>query len=255
MRALWDRPVAHRGLHGPGRPENSLSALAAACEHGLPVELDVRVTSDGVAVLHHDVDLLRLCGLRLRVAEMPARAVTLLHLQGTEERVATLADALDLVAGAVPVLVDCKVAPTRRARARMLEAVLPDLRRYRGEVGVVGFDPWLFAMLREQAPRVLRGLSAGVSSYDARFPRVVRGAATPLDRFWLAAVSQPHFLTYNVARLPQPALARLRETGLPVLGWTVRDVAQLALVEGQVDNVIAEGPAMEHLLRQSALAG
>jgi glycerophosphoryl diester phosphodiesterase len=218
------------------------------------VEIDVRVTSDGVAVVHHDVDLARMCGLRVRVADLPLEAVTRLRLAGTEHRVPTLAAVLDLVGADVPVLVDCKVAPTPRDRMRMLEAVLRDVGRHPGPVGVVGFDPWLFARLREHAPQVLRGQSAGVSSYESRFPRLVKGASTPLDRFWLNGVSRPHFLTYNVDRFPQPALVRLRESGLPVLGWTLRHAARLAEVEGVVDNVIAEGEAMDQLLGRAALA-
>jgi hypothetical protein len=130
----------------------------------------------------------------------------------------------------------------------MLQAVLRDVRRHPGQVGVVGFDPWLFAQLRDRAPEVLRGQSAGVSSYDCRYPRVVSHLSTPLDRFWLNGVSRPDFLTYNIERLPQPALRRLRESGLSVLGWTARRASQLDSLAGIVDNVIAEGEAMTQLL-------
>ena len=30
--AFFERPLAHRGLHGPGVPENSLAAIRAAAE-------------------------------------------------------------------------------------------------------------------------------------------------------------------------------------------------------------------------------
>lgn len=226
-----------------------MAAVAAALAHWLPVELDVRVTADGAAVLHHDVDLQRLCGVPRRVSECSLHEVTPLRLAGSTYTVPTLAAALDLVGSDVPVLLDCKVAPTRRDRERMLRAVLRDVDRHPGPVAVVGFDPWLFARLHERAPHVLRGQSAGVVSSASRFPRLVESAATPLDRFWLNRVSRPDFLTYNVDRLPQPALARLRDSGLPVLGWTVRRTDQLAAVQGLVDNVIAEGEALQHLLR------
>jgi glycerophosphoryl diester phosphodiesterase len=254
MDALFARPVAHRGLHGRGLPENSLAAVAAAVELGLPVEIDVRVSADGVAVVHHDVDLRRLCGIGERVRDLPARELTTLRLAGTGHPIPTLAEVLDLVGTHVPVLVDCKVVPTGRERARMLGAVLRDVRPHRGRVAVVGFDPWLFARLREEAPQVLRGQSAGVSAHESPFPRAVSRAATPLDRFWLNGISQPHFLTYNLDRLPQPALARLRDSGLPVLGWTARHHADLAAVRGAVDNVIAEGEAMDRLLGGPVLA-
>lgn len=254
MEQLWERPVAHRGLHGRGRPENSLVAVDAANRLGLPVEIDVRVTADGVAVVHHDVDLRRMCAVPAPVADLPVSQVTTLRLADTEHTVPSLAAVLDLLGADTPVLIDCKVAPTRRDRSRMLQALVRDVATHPGPVAVVGFDPWLLARLGEEMPQVLRGQSAGVSSYESRCPRIACCLATPLDRFWLNGVSRPHFLTYNVDRLPQPALVRLRESGLPVLGWTVRRAAQLLAVEGLVDNVIAEGEAMDRLLTRKVQA-
>ena len=44
---LFGRPFAHRGLHGPRRPENSIAAFEAAVQAGYAIELDVRVSADG----------------------------------------------------------------------------------------------------------------------------------------------------------------------------------------------------------------
>ena len=46
--------LAHRGLHGAGRPENSIEAIRAAFELADGLETDIRVTADGVLVLCHD---------------------------------------------------------------------------------------------------------------------------------------------------------------------------------------------------------
>ena len=48
--------VAHRGYHKAGHPHNSIAALKAAQELGgvHAVELDVWITSDGVAMVNHD---------------------------------------------------------------------------------------------------------------------------------------------------------------------------------------------------------
>jgi glycerophosphoryl diester phosphodiesterase len=47
--------IAHRGAHGPGRPENSLAALERALQIGAPaVEFDVCNLADGVLVISHD---------------------------------------------------------------------------------------------------------------------------------------------------------------------------------------------------------
>ena len=46
-RAFLDTPIAHRGLHGPGRPENSLAAAEAAIEQGYGIELDIQPVAGG----------------------------------------------------------------------------------------------------------------------------------------------------------------------------------------------------------------
>ena len=48
--------VAHRGLHGPGAPENSLAAVRAAVAAGYGIEIDVQPSADGQAMVFHDDD-------------------------------------------------------------------------------------------------------------------------------------------------------------------------------------------------------
>ncbi|MEM8921520.1 MAG: glycerophosphodiester phosphodiesterase family protein, partial [Pseudomonadota bacterium] len=45
---------AHRGLWDATRPENSLAAFHAAVVAGVGIELDVRLSADGVAMVFHD---------------------------------------------------------------------------------------------------------------------------------------------------------------------------------------------------------
>jgi glycerophosphoryl diester phosphodiesterase len=53
------RVIAHRGASGD-YPENTLASFAAAREAGSPyIELDVHMTRDGVIVVAHDEDLMR----------------------------------------------------------------------------------------------------------------------------------------------------------------------------------------------------
>src|SRR4051794_38019687 len=58
---------AHRGLHGPDVPENSLAAFEEAIALGAGIECDVRLSGDGSAVVVHDSNLERSCGIRLEV--------------------------------------------------------------------------------------------------------------------------------------------------------------------------------------------
>src|SRR5215203_7518492 len=51
---------AHRGLHRPGLPENSLEAAEAAIARGFGIECDVQRSGDGQAMVFHDFELDRL---------------------------------------------------------------------------------------------------------------------------------------------------------------------------------------------------
>src|SRR5690554_1039793 len=106
--AFLARPLAHRGLHGPGVPENSLAALRAAIAAGYGVELDLQPSSDGVAMVFHDAALDRMTGRKGRVDGLTAKELGTLRLAGTGETIPTLRAFLDEVAGRVPVLVEIK---------------------------------------------------------------------------------------------------------------------------------------------------
>ena len=59
---LTARPVAHRGLHDRARGivENMPSAIDAAVAKNFSIEVDLQLTADGEAMVHHDYELGRL---------------------------------------------------------------------------------------------------------------------------------------------------------------------------------------------------
>ena len=61
--------LAHRGM-GKGRYENTLRSFKEGLSYGAHgVELDVRLTKDGVVILNHDPDLKRTMGLDVKISE------------------------------------------------------------------------------------------------------------------------------------------------------------------------------------------
>jgi len=89
------RVFAHRGLAvANGIDENTVAAFAAALELGAThIETDVQVTQDGVPVLFHDSDLLRVAGLDRKIHEVTAAELGKLTLS-EGGRVPTLREAL-----------------------------------------------------------------------------------------------------------------------------------------------------------------
>lgn len=97
--------VAHRGDWSHA-PENSLAAIYAARAFDM-VEIDVRLTSDGVPVVMHDESCLRTTGHDVTVASATADEVTTIPFPDSNETVPSLADAL--AAGAPDLLFDLDV--------------------------------------------------------------------------------------------------------------------------------------------------
>lgn len=103
--------VAHRG--DPYRVrENTLLSIRSALERGADaVEIDVRVTRDGVPVLLHDATLERLWGHDVRLDRLTHQELT----ERTEGAVPTLREAL-LVAGAHRLMLDLPGSTTDSVR-------------------------------------------------------------------------------------------------------------------------------------------
>src|SRR6266545_4718053 len=122
----------HRGASATFA-ENTLESFAAAIDSGAQaVELDVRLSADGVAVVMHDPDVSRCtdgAGLvhELTVAELKQLDAS----RGTGERAAvpTLREVLDLCSGRIGVDLEIKNIPGEPAfdspREAAVEALLP----------------------------------------------------------------------------------------------------------------------------------
>lgn len=234
---LFHPPVAHRGLWSPsGPPENSLGAFQAACEAGYGIELDVQLSSDGEAMVFHDDDLVRMTGVEGRIRDRTAADLAELRLAGTDERIPTLRETLTLIGRRAMVHVELK---TPYGEVGPLEQrVHESLIDHAGPVCVIGFNPYSHAWFADRFPGVLRGLD----SYDyKRAPHMTDAQRQSFARLEHVAIARPHFLALHVDMLPDERAAKLREEGMPIVTWTIRDPAQWESVKDHCDNLIFEG--------------
>lgn len=240
---LSEVPLAHRGLHGAGVPENSLPAFDAACEVGVGIELDVRVTADGVPVVSHDRDLRHSIGDPRLVAALTWEELEGLRLVDSDEGMPTLAAALDVVAGRVPVMVEVKNEGARAGKAEAAAAAVLEGRD--APMVVASFNPmtvrW-FSRHLSHLPRVQTG-----GSHDV-VPRFVRPM---LGRMIARGVGDPVALSWDVNRLDDLLVTAARAVGTPVVCWTVRTPADLENARAGADNVIFEMPLTPDDLRAS----
>ena len=235
--APWLRrwTYAHRGLHGAQAVENSASAFRAAIAAGYGIECDIQRSADGWPMVFHDWDFARLIGRPDRADALTAdQWRELSYLEG-EEAPIDLPVLLDLVAGAVPLLIEIKSRP-RYDVERTCLAVAECLRGYGGHHAVMSFDPRVARWFRRHAPGTVAGLVMREDDYGFTQKAWQRRLA-----LWIA---RPDFLAYHVAALPNPMAASLRRAGVPVLTWTVDSPARRAIAAAHADAPIAEGAGL-----------
>lgn len=228
---LGQQPIAHRGLHGDGVPENSRTAFERAVSAGYPVELDVRLTADGVPVVFHDESLDRLLGKTGRVDTTTWEELAGWTIHDTDEPVPQLSEVLNVVDGEVPLLVEVKNPARPGALERRVASCLDS---YDGPVAVQSFNPLVVGWFRRHRPDIPRGQLAGLE--EARGP-VTRFA---VNRLLTNVYARPDFVGYRHDHLPFPPVSRYRERGHPVLAWTVTDPTERWNVEPFVDAIIFE---------------
>jgi glycerophosphoryl diester phosphodiesterase len=229
---LIARPFAHRGLHGPGRIENSRAAFRAAIAAGHGIELDVQASADGQAMVFHDAELARLADARGAIAAWRAAELERFRLKESDETIPTLAEILALIGGRVPLLIEVK-APSR-AVAGLCRNVAAALEAYIGPVGVMSFNPEVGHWFARHAPARLRGLVVTEQK------KGLRGLAERPLALWR---SRADFLAYDIRDLPSRFADAQRAKGMPVLTWTVRTLADRARAAEHASQIIYEQAA------------
>jgi len=212
--------IAHRGASAYAA-ENTLEAAIKAFELGADaVEVDVRLSRDGVLVAFHDEGLERLAGLKARVRDLSYSELASIKLR-CGGRVARLEEVLRLAEGRGWLVVDLK-------EPGLEEAVVEALRGFKGEAMVSSFIHPSLLKVKELAPQLKTGaiytclpvktvqlaLDAGA---DAIFPR--------RDLTLAEVVDEAH------------------AHGLKVYPWVVDDASEVRrLVELGVDGVVTNRP-------------
>lgn len=223
--AFLRRPLAHRGLHdlAAGRPENSRAAIRAAIEAGYGVEIDLQISSDGVAMVFHDDDLDRLTNATGPVRGQSAAGLSAIPLKGGDEGIPTLAEVLALVGGRVPLLIEVKDQHGRMGPvdAVLERAVARDLAGYAGPVAVMSFNPHSVMALRDAAPDVPRGIVTCAWGEDEcpGLPGDRRDHLRAIADYDAAGAC---FISHEWDDLDRPRVGDLARQGAAILCWTIR---------------------------------
>ena len=231
--AAWPRLLAHRGLLGAGRPENGLSAFAAAIAGGFGIECDVQPAGDGTVMVFHDDTLARMTGHPARIRDLPAAELAGLRLHGLEA-IPTLADLLALTAGRVPLLIEIKdqSGDLSAGDDGFVAAIVAGLRGYAGPVALMSFNPDLAAAARRLRPDLPVGLvTCGFAADD--WPTIPEARRAYLRRIADFDRVGADFISHDRSDLANPAVSALRARGVPVATWTIRSPLQAAAARAQ----------------------
>ena len=209
---------AHRGLHGDGVPENSLTAFDLACKNGYGIELEVHVTADGKLVVFHDDTLTRMCGVDEKTESKTLAELQALTLGGTEEHIPSFREVLDLVDGRAPIIVEIKGTSMKNMRVCELTAEMLD--GYGGKYCIEAFNPIFVRWWKKNRKHVVRGqLSNKMKKEDSGQSPLVNFLLTNL---MLSFLARPDFVAYCAGNRKQPSFRFARALGAYPVGWTIR---------------------------------
>lgn len=243
-REAFLRPIAHRGLHNAKKCiiENTAPAFEAALAKGYGIECDLRPAAAGLPIVFHDDTLNRLVAGKGPVSRLEPQDLKRLRYKGCDTPIITFADLLDLVKGAVPLLVEIKSEWQPLDRA-FLGKIARLAQAYRGPLALMSFDPAVMTAMHDLAPKVPRGIVSGTYKGHGWWNRALgKTRAHDLRDLLLSRPAAPSFFAYQVGALPTPVTRYVREVqGLPLFTWTVRSTKERALAAKWADAPIFEG--------------
>lgn len=231
------RKYAHRGLHGNGAAENSMTAFLRAVEGEYGIELDIRLSRDGELVVFHDSTLDRVTGVSGKVSEYDVEELKKMKLSDTEDTIPLFSDVLSLVDGKVPLLVELKEEAGSYA---VTEKALELLSSYKGEFIIESFNPLSLRLVKKKNPDILRGFLAMNYMKERKHRKPLY---LLLQLFLFNCVCRPDFISYDHKGYGDFGFEFLRFIYRPVsFCWTVTSMEdELAAYAHKFDSVIFEG--------------
>ncbi len=219
-------------------PENSREGIAFAGTAGADaVEVDVRLSRDGVPVLCHDPLALRTTGWPLLVSRTSAARLTSLRLRDSLETLPSLADVLAVLPDGLDLAVDVKDGTAMAAAIAVLDqaGVLARARLWSG-------TPEAIAVARRDAPTCERAFLRNTVTEQAALAYLRQ--ATELDA---TAVS-----VMDVSLSPA-VVAAGHDLGLRVNSWIRTRAVQERVLQCGPDAVVTDWvPAARRWLDRTA---
>lgn len=235
MKDTWtDRSVlvfAHRGASA-SRPENTLASFRRAGEeHADFVELDVQESSDGVVLVAHDRDLMKVARSPLQIWSSSAqqlREVDIGSYFSTEfkdERVPTLAEALEVCKGVSRMNIELKdYGKSQYLEERVVELV--EAAEMQKDIITMSLNQRMVENMKRLRPNWTAGLLAAKA--------IGEPSGLPFD-----------FLAVESRMATRSFIRTAHAAHKPVYVWTVNDPQRMVRMIGLgADGLITDRPAL-----------
>lgn len=221
--------IGHRGAGGLA-PENTMAALAAGVEVGADMlEIDVRLTKDGVPIVIHDSRLLRTHRLRESVAGLTYEELSMLT---AEQPIPTLAEVLDTYFGTILLNIELKARGSGQVVLQLLTSRYIKKSKHWDNVILSSFKGAELLSIRRQAPKANLAMLHNENPFlFVAYQRFVQFTAVGFHRLYLNRF----------------ALEIAKKAGLFVYVYTVDRPGALPSLEKQgVEGVVTNYPDKFH---------
>jgi glycerophosphoryl diester phosphodiesterase len=221
--------TGHRGSKVRA-PENTLSALRQAIAEGADyAEIDVQTTADGVVVLLHDADLMRVASVNRRLRDINYHELKDIDVgswfapEFSSERIPTLQEAIDLARGRIKLNIELKFTWPDPTLAEKVGEII-QRNGFVSECVVSSLNFQALTEIKQAFPELTTGF-------------IVFKVAGRLSKM------EADFLSISAARATPRLVRQLHRQGRAVHVWTVNDLNNVvSMIEMGVDNIITDYP-------------
>jgi glycerophosphoryl diester phosphodiesterase len=227
-----DRTVKITGHRGSkvSAPENTLSALRQAIAEGADyAEIDVQTTADGVVVLFHDADLMRVAADNRRLRDINYRELKNIDAgswfasEFSDERIPTIQEAIDLARGRIKLNIELKFTWPDPALTGKVANIIHQ-NGFGSDCVVSSLNFQALTEIKQISPELITGF-------------IVFKVAGNLSRM------EADFLSISAARATPMLVRQLHRNERAVHVWTVNDFNNvISMIERGVNNIITDYP-------------
>ncbi len=231
---LFGKYYAHRGLfdNEGDAPENSLAAFKLAVENGYGIELDVQLSKDNIPVVFHDATLKRMCGVDGNVWDYTLEELQQFKLASSNETIPTFAEALAVIAGKGPLIVEYKLDRVQTTVCELGNELLIQYEKdYNAPYCIESFHPLAVMWYKKNRPDIVRGQLSGefwkADKYKHDFVMYLLG------NLLTNVATRPDFIAYDHNDYQNFSRRLCRKMGALAVAYTIKSVEQYEKVKDE----------------------